>query len=64
MPRFARGIARHRDTPELMRYYWDTIAACVPPAQIMAAIRAAGFHEVRRHVELGVFSEYGARKPV
>jgi demethylmenaquinone methyltransferase/2-methoxy-6-polyprenyl-1,4-benzoquinol methylase len=63
VPLFARGIAKHRDTPELMRYYWDTIDSCAPPEQIMAALRAAGFQDVRRHVELGVFSEYCARKP-
>jgi demethylmenaquinone methyltransferase/2-methoxy-6-polyprenyl-1,4-benzoquinol methylase len=64
VPLIARGIARHDDTPELMRYYWDTIDACAPPEEILAAIRAAGFQEARRHVELGIFSEYCARKPV
>ena len=59
----ARGLARHRDTPELMRYYWDTIDACVPPAAILAAMTQAGLVEVRRHVELGIFSEYCARVP-
>jgi demethylmenaquinone methyltransferase/2-methoxy-6-polyprenyl-1,4-benzoquinol methylase len=63
VPLFARGIAKHRDTPELMRYYWDTIDSCAPPEQIMDALRGAGFQDVRRHVELGVFSEYCARKP-
>ena len=46
-----------------MRYYWDTIVACAPPAVIVAALGAAGFVEVDRYVELGVFSEYRARKP-
>jgi demethylmenaquinone methyltransferase/2-methoxy-6-polyprenyl-1,4-benzoquinol methylase len=63
VPWVARGLARHRDTPELMRYYWDTIDACVPPAAILAAMTQAGFVEVRRHVELGIFSEYCARAP-
>jgi demethylmenaquinone methyltransferase / 2-methoxy-6-polyprenyl-1,4-benzoquinol methylase len=57
-------ISRHRDMPELMRYHWDTIAACVPPATIMSAITAAGFVDVDRRVELGIFSEYRARKPI
>jgi demethylmenaquinone methyltransferase/2-methoxy-6-polyprenyl-1,4-benzoquinol methylase len=63
VPAVAAVISRHRDMPELMRYYWDTIAACVPPAAIMQALAAAGFVDVERYVELGVFSEYRARKP-
>ena len=63
MPLAARLVARHADMPELMRYYWDTIEACTSPASILAAISAAGFTDVHRHVELGIFSEYCARKP-
>ncbi|MDB5368070.1 MAG: Methyltransferase type 11 [Rhodospirillales bacterium] len=62
VPVVARCIARHRDAPELMRYYWDTIEACASPSFIMAAIADAGFVDVRRTVSLGIFSEYGARK--
>ena len=29
----------------------------------MSALRAAGFEDVKRHVELGIFSEYTAVKP-
>lgn len=63
VPVATRLVARHRDTPELMRYYWDTIEACAPPAVIKSALVAAGFVEVARHVELGIFSEYRALKP-
>jgi demethylmenaquinone methyltransferase / 2-methoxy-6-polyprenyl-1,4-benzoquinol methylase len=63
VPAVAAVVARHRDTPDLMRYYWDTIAACVPPAAILEALGQAGFVGVDRRVELGVFSEYRARKP-
>jgi demethylmenaquinone methyltransferase/2-methoxy-6-polyprenyl-1,4-benzoquinol methylase len=59
----ATVISRHRDMPELMRYHWDTIAACVGPADIINSLTAAGFVDVDRVVELGVFSEYRARKP-
>jgi demethylmenaquinone methyltransferase/2-methoxy-6-polyprenyl-1,4-benzoquinol methylase len=45
----------------LWRYYWDTIEACVPPAQVMQTLRNAGLADVERHVELGIFSEYRAR---
>ncbi len=64
VPLAARFVARHRDTPELMRYYWDTIEACASPPVIQTALRSAGFVDVSRNVELGVFSEYRALKPV
>lgn len=63
VPLLARMVAGQRDTAELWRYYWDTIEACIPPASVIAALQAAGFVDVQRHVELGVFSEYTARKP-
>jgi demethylmenaquinone methyltransferase/2-methoxy-6-polyprenyl-1,4-benzoquinol methylase len=59
----AKAFARHAETARLMRYYWDTIEACVPPDQVMATLSGAGFTDVGRHVELGVFSEYTARVP-
>lgn len=62
-PLLARCLGSHPDSPALMRYYWDTIEACAPPAQILALMQGAGFVEVRRHVELGIFSEYCGRKP-
>lgn len=63
VPVIARVVARKKSTtPELWRFYWDTIEACIPPATVMDALRAAGFVKVQRHVELGVFSEYTATK--
>ncbi len=62
VPVIAALIGR-RDAPLLMRYCWDTIAACVPPATILRAIGEAGFVDLERHVELAVFSAYRARKP-
>ena len=62
VPLAARVLARERDTPLLMRYYWDTIEACVAPSLILAALDAAGFVEVTRRVELGIFSQYCARR--
>jgi demethylmenaquinone methyltransferase/2-methoxy-6-polyprenyl-1,4-benzoquinol methylase len=63
VPAIAAVMSRHRDMSELMRYHWDTITACVAPVAIMQALGAAGFVAVDRHVELGIFSEYRARKP-
>ncbi len=58
VPLFARLRSGSRDAQKLMHYFWDTIDSCVPPDTILSALRAAGFDDVRRHVELGVFSEY------
>jgi demethylmenaquinone methyltransferase / 2-methoxy-6-polyprenyl-1,4-benzoquinol methylase len=63
IPMFAHMLARHPETPKLMRFYWDTIEACAPPRAIMSAITEARFEDVTRYVELGIFSEYCARKP-
>jgi demethylmenaquinone methyltransferase/2-methoxy-6-polyprenyl-1,4-benzoquinol methylase len=64
VPLMARCMAAHRDTPELMRYYWDTIESCAHPSLILEAMREAGFVEVYRHVDLGIFSEYCVSKPL
>jgi len=63
VPVLAKMVARQAETPQLMRFYWDTIEACVAPQVIMSAIANAGFENVTRHVELGIFSEYRAYKP-
>ena len=44
----------------LMRYYWDTIDACVPAETILAALTASGFVDARGTTELGVFTAYTA----
>jgi demethylmenaquinone methyltransferase/2-methoxy-6-polyprenyl-1,4-benzoquinol methylase len=62
VPWAARLLGRERDTPLLMRYYWDTIETCIAPPLIIAALGAAGFVEVTRRVELGIFSQYCARR--
>ena len=63
VPLIARVVAQGHDTAELWRYYWDTIEACIAPESVLAALRAAGFEGVKRHTELGIFSEYSAIKP-
>jgi demethylmenaquinone methyltransferase/2-methoxy-6-polyprenyl-1,4-benzoquinol methylase len=48
---------------ELMVYHWDSIQNCVRPPTILAAMERSGFSDCRRHVELGIFSEYtGVRR--
>ena len=63
VPWAARVVARGRDTPLLMRYYWDTIETCATPPLILATLQAAGFMDVTRRVDLGIFSQYCARRP-
>ncbi|HEV7358105.1 MAG TPA: class I SAM-dependent methyltransferase [Steroidobacteraceae bacterium] len=62
VPFLAGILGENSDSPKLMRYYWDTIDACVAPAEILEAIHEAGFLDEYRHVEMGIFSEYCARK--
>lgn len=61
VPLIARAVSRSPATPMLWRYYWDTIEACVPPAEVQRTLANAGLVDVQRHVELGIFSEYRAR---
>jgi demethylmenaquinone methyltransferase/2-methoxy-6-polyprenyl-1,4-benzoquinol methylase len=66
VPMLAMIVGREKNTRRLWRYYWDTIEACVPPAQILATLNAAGFTNVRRHIEvkgMSILAEYQATKP-
>jgi demethylmenaquinone methyltransferase/2-methoxy-6-polyprenyl-1,4-benzoquinol methylase len=52
---------RGRAPAELMTYYWETVARCVPPAVILDGLRTSGFAQAERRIDLGIFSEYAAR---
>jgi len=41
-----------------MKYYWATIAECVPPASILSALSKAGFRLVERRTRAGILNEY------
>jgi demethylmenaquinone methyltransferase/2-methoxy-6-polyprenyl-1,4-benzoquinol methylase len=62
VPLLSRALARNAETPQLFRYFWDTIEACVPPAQVLEALELEGLTAAHRHVEVRVFSEYTARR--
>ena|SRR5215475_1199930 len=47
----------------LTRYFWDTIAECVPPETVVEALQQSGFVDVRRHVLWGFLTEYAGTKP-
>ncbi len=64
VPALARLASSSKDTSLLWRYYWDTIEACAPPASVVSTLQQAGFVNVDRHLELGIFSEYRGVKPV
>jgi demethylmenaquinone methyltransferase/2-methoxy-6-polyprenyl-1,4-benzoquinol methylase len=60
VPLVARLGRGGRASQTLMRYYWDTIERCVPPAVILGALEEAGFRNVERRVQMGILSEYSA----
>ncbi|HVU35896.1 MAG TPA: class I SAM-dependent methyltransferase [Opitutaceae bacterium] len=62
-PFFAGLITRSRDAREMMRYYWETMDACVPPESVLAAMTSAGLIGARRDVQITIFSEYSAGRP-
>lgn len=53
---------RNQSTAQLMKYYWATIAECVPPPVILSALEAQGFHDVCRTTTGPILSEYVARR--
>ena len=59
-PFLTRLFTRSRDARDMMRYYWESMDACVPPASVLEAMRSVGLAEVRRDTVLGLFSEYTA----
>jgi len=65
VPLLALIFARQKNTRKLWRYYWDTIEACVPPEQVIEALKGAGFTDARRYIDLkgmSIFAEYQATK--
>ena len=63
VPTAATLVRRGAAADRLMRFYWDTIDACVPPAAVLGALDHSGLASARRGVVLGMFSEYVAKKP-
>jgi demethylmenaquinone methyltransferase/2-methoxy-6-polyprenyl-1,4-benzoquinol methylase len=63
IPGLTLAFTRDRRAKELMDYYWDTVEQCVPPEQILEAMRKAGFESPRfRVIVPGAFCEYTASK--
>lgn len=67
VPVLASMIGKRKETAQLWRYYWDTIEHCASPASIVVTLQAAGFTDVRCHVEtraLSMLAEFQATRPV
>lgn len=47
---------------DLVKYYWETIEACVRPELILDSLSKAGFTQVKRDSRFGMLSEYSAVK--
>ena len=47
----------------MVRYYWETMDACVPPARVLEAMRSSGLQEVKCSTRFQLFTEYTAVKP-
>ena len=63
IPLIMRVTTRSAQPGLLMKYYWDTIAECVPAETILTVMREAGFVDVDRRLSGGMLSEYVGRKP-
>jgi demethylmenaquinone methyltransferase / 2-methoxy-6-polyprenyl-1,4-benzoquinol methylase len=63
LPALAQIRTRNTTAGLLTRYFWDTIAECVPPETVMEALKQRGFVDIRRHVLWGFLTEYTGTKP-
>jgi demethylmenaquinone methyltransferase/2-methoxy-6-polyprenyl-1,4-benzoquinol methylase len=63
LPLVARLVRGGPHAALLLRYYWDTIAECVPPDTVLEVMRRSGFVTVHRRVYVGLISEYVGVKP-
>jgi demethylmenaquinone methyltransferase/2-methoxy-6-polyprenyl-1,4-benzoquinol methylase len=63
LPAVTRLLTRNDDAGRLLKFYWATIAECVPPATITDALAASGLTEVNRRKTGSLLSDYSALKP-
>jgi demethylmenaquinone methyltransferase / 2-methoxy-6-polyprenyl-1,4-benzoquinol methylase len=61
VPRLVRFTAGGRAAQRLMEYCWETVHACVPPAEILERLRSADFAEISTE-RFGMMIEYRARR--
>ena len=63
LPLVVRIGTGHRNAELLVKYYWETIAECVPVEKIVEIVQASGFVEVEHRMLGGFLAEYVATKP-
>lgn len=63
VPLVALLLCRNRSAPRMMRYFWDSIDACVEREVILERMADAGFHACRNDCELGIFSAFSGTRP-
>lgn len=61
-PGLTRVFTGSKAARDMMRYYWETMDAAVPPETVLAAMRAAGFADAKCPRIMGLFCEYVAVK--
>jgi demethylmenaquinone methyltransferase/2-methoxy-6-polyprenyl-1,4-benzoquinol methylase len=59
LTRMFTGSAAAQD---LVKYYWETMEACIRPELILETLSNAGFKQVKRDSRFGVLSEYSGVK--
>jgi demethylmenaquinone methyltransferase / 2-methoxy-6-polyprenyl-1,4-benzoquinol methylase len=64
VPTLCQMLHSGSEARNLMRYYWDTIEACVTPPVILGALTRAGFERPVSTTSMGIFRAYVARKPL
>ena len=61
-PWLARMFTGSEAARDLVKYYWETIEACIRPELILDALNRVGFRQVKRDSCFGMVSEYSAVK--
>jgi len=59
-PVLTRWFTGSHNAEKMMRYFWETMDACVRPEAVLAALASAGFANPARNCLLRLFSEFSA----
>jgi demethylmenaquinone methyltransferase / 2-methoxy-6-polyprenyl-1,4-benzoquinol methylase len=62
LPAITRVMTGNEEAGRLMKFYWATIAECVPPQTILSALTSSGLTEVNRRKTGSMLSDYSARR--
>jgi demethylmenaquinone methyltransferase/2-methoxy-6-polyprenyl-1,4-benzoquinol methylase len=63
LPTVTRIATRSPRAQHLMRYFWDTVANCVPHEVVLEALRRADFVRVERRCFGAILAEYHGVRP-